>query len=141
MVGHTETPVLLKALQHTCARGGQVMDVVLEMVVRRGADLVLIQEPKGERERDGTRSQSSFTFIKGEEGMVVNCWIAVNRALRCQVTELKDLVRASRNHVQVVEVVPPGGKAIIVANVYDQRAGSEAVRPAQHTAWKEITRH
>jgi len=141
MAGHTGTPVLLKALQHNCVRGGQVVEAVLETAVRRGADLVLIQEPRGEREKDGTRSHPSFTFIKGEQGVAAKCWIAVNRASRCRVTELKDLVRASGNHVQVVEVVPPGGDAIIIANVYNQRVGSEAVRPAQQAAWREIARH
>ena len=43
--------------------------------------------------------------------------------------------------MQVVEVVPPDGEAIIVANVYDQHEGSEVNRPAQHTAWTETTRH
>ena len=55
MAGHTGTPVLLKALQHNCARGRQVVEAVLETAVRRGVDLVLIQEPRGEREKDSTR--------------------------------------------------------------------------------------
>jgi len=54
---------------------------------------------------------------------------------------LMNLVRASGNHVQVVEVVPRGKDAIIIANVYDQGVGSEAVRPAQQAAWSKITRH
>jgi len=37
----------LVALQHNCTRGGQVLEAVLETAVRRGADVVLIQEPKG----------------------------------------------------------------------------------------------
>jgi len=41
----------------------------------------------------------------------------------------------------VVEVFPPGGEAIIIANVYDQGEGSEAIRPAQGAAWTEIARH
>ena len=57
------------------------------------------------------------------------------------MTGLKELARECRNHVQVVEVVPPDGEAIIVANVYDQHEGSEVNRPAQHTAWTETTRH
>jgi len=71
-------PMLLKALQHNCARGGQVMEAVLESAVKRGVDLVLIQEPRAEKERDSTRSHSSFTFIKGDEGVAGKCWIAVN---------------------------------------------------------------
>jgi hypothetical protein len=39
---------LLKTLQYNCARGGQVMEAVLETAVKRGVDLVLIQEPRGE---------------------------------------------------------------------------------------------
>jgi len=39
-------PMLLKVLQHNCARGGQVMEAVLESAVKRGVDLVLIQEPR-----------------------------------------------------------------------------------------------
>jgi len=37
----------LVALLHNCTRGGQVLEAVLETAVRRGADVVLIQEPKG----------------------------------------------------------------------------------------------
>jgi len=54
------------------------MEAALESAVKRGADLVLIQEPRGEKEKDGTRSHPSITFIKGEEGVAVKCWIAVN---------------------------------------------------------------
>jgi len=71
-------PMLLKALQHNCARRGQVMEAVLESAVKQGVDLVLIQEPRGEKERDSTRSHPSFTFIKGDEGVAGKCWIAVN---------------------------------------------------------------
>jgi len=55
--------------------------------------------------------------------------------------ELKELTRECGNHVQVVEVTPAGGEAIIIANVYDQHDGSEVNRPAQRAAWTEIARH
>jgi len=84
-------PTLLKALQHNCARGGQVMEAVLESAVRRGVDLVLIQEPRGEKQKDSTRSHPSFTFIRGEENVPAKCWIAINWASGCWVTELKEL--------------------------------------------------
>ena len=83
--------MLLKALQHNCARGGQVLEAVLETAVKREVDLVLIQEPRGEKEKDSTRSHPSFTFIRGDEGAAAKCWIAINRASRCRVTELKEL--------------------------------------------------
>ena len=114
---------------------------MLETAVRRGADLVLIQEPKGVKEKDSTRSHPSFNFIRGEESAPAKCWIAVNRASKCQVTELKNLAARTANHVQVVEVSPPGGGAAIIANVYDRHAGSEKDRPAQRAAWGEIARH
>jgi len=120
----------LVALQHNCARGGQVLEAVLETAVRRGADLVLIQEPRGANEKDSTRSHPSFMFIRGEESVPAKCWIAVNRASRCQVTELRNLAAGTANHVQVVEVTPPGGEPIIIANVYDRHAGSENNQPA-----------
>jgi len=41
----------LVALQHNCAGGGQVLEGVLETAVQKGADLVLIQEPRGETEK------------------------------------------------------------------------------------------
>jgi len=141
MAGHTEPLVLLKALQHNCARGGQVMEAVLESAVKRGVDLVLIQEPRDGREKDGTLSHPSFTFIRGDEGVSVKCWIAINRSSRAKVTELKNLTRGIGNYVQVVEVFPPSREAIIIANVYDQGEGSEAIRPAQGAAWTEIARH
>jgi len=77
----------------------------------------------------------------GEEGVAAKCWIAINKASRCRVTELKDLARESGNHVQVVEVTLPGGDAIVIANTYDQHEGSETNRPAQCAAWTEIARH
>ena len=98
MVNPPETRKLLE-LQHNCARGGQVMEAVLESAVRMGADLVLIQESRGEREKDSTRSHPSFMFIRWEEGEPAKCWIAVNRASHCRVTEMKDMTRNSRNHM------------------------------------------
>ena len=53
---------------------------------------------------------------------------------------MKELARECANHVQVVEVVLPGGDTIIIANVYDQHDGSEASRLAQCAAWGEITK-
>jgi len=117
------------------------MEAVLESTVKREVDLVLIQEPRAVKERDSTRSHPSFTFIKGEEGMVAKCWIAINKVSRCWVTELKDLARDSGNHMQVVEVTLAAGDAIVIANTYDQHEGSETNRPAQHAAWTEIARY
>jgi len=107
-----------------------VLEAVLETAVRRGADLVLIQEPRGAKEKDSTRSHPSFNFIRGEESALAKCWMAVNRASKCQVTELKTLAAGTANHVQVVEVTPPRGEAIIIANIYDRHEGSENNRPA-----------
>ena len=118
-----------------------MLEAVLEMVVRRGANVVLIQEPEGAKEKDRTRSHPSFNFIRGEEAVPEKCWIAVNRASKCQVTELKNLASVTANHVQVVEVTPPSGEAIIIANVYDRHAGSENNRPAQRAVWGEIAQH
>ena len=137
MANPAETRKLL-VLQYNCTRGGQVMEAVLESAVRMGADLVLIQEPRGEREKDSTRSHPSFTFIRGEEGEPAKCWIAVNQASRCRVTEMKDMTRNSRNHVQVIEVTLPGMSTITIANVYDQwRDGG---RPAQCVNWGAIAK-
>jgi endonuclease/exonuclease/phosphatase (EEP) superfamily protein YafD len=116
-------------LQHNCARGGQVVEAVLETAVRIKADLVLIQEPREEGEKDSTRTHPSFTFIKGAEQEPAKCWIAVNRMSRCRVTELKDMTRDCGNYVQVVEVTPPGRPTIVIANVYDQ--WRNRARPAQ----------
>jgi hypothetical protein len=44
---------------------GLVAEAVLETAVRMGAGLVLIQEPRGEREKNGTFSYPSFSFIRG----------------------------------------------------------------------------
>jgi len=121
--------------------GGQVLEAVLETAVRKGADLVLIQEQREVREKDSTRSHPSFTFIRGEEGVPAKCWIAVNRASKCQVTELRDLTTECANHVQAVEVTMIGGEAVVIANVYDRHSGAERNRPAQRTRWGEIASH
>jgi len=117
------------------------LEAVLETAVKREVDLVLIQEPRGDKEKDSTRSHPSFTFIRGDEGAVAKCWIVINQASRCRVTELKELTEQCGNHVQVVEVVPPGGEAIIIANVYDRHEGREGNRPVQRAAWTKIARH
>ena len=57
------------------------------------------------------------------------------------MTELKNLASGTANHIQVVEVTPPSGEAIIIANVYDRHAGSKNNRPAPQSAWGEIARH
>jgi endonuclease/exonuclease/phosphatase (EEP) superfamily protein YafD len=125
-------------LQHNCAAGGQVVEAVLETAVRMEADLVLIQEPRKENQKDSTRSHPSFTFIKGAEQDPAKCWIAVNRASRCRVTELKDLTSDCGNYVQVIEVTPPGKPTIVIANVYDQ--WRNRARPAQRANWNAIAR-
>ena len=131
-------PPKLLALQHNCTRGGQVLESALETAVKMEADLVLIQEPRKGGERDGTRAHPSFNFIRGAENEPVKCWIAVNRASKCQVTEIKELTRECSNHMQVAEVVIPGGETIVIANVYDQWFASE--RPVQKAKWGEIAR-
>jgi len=131
----------LVALQHNCTRGGQVLEGVLEMAVRRAADIVLIHEPKGTNEKDSTCSHPSFSFIRGEETVPAKCWIAVNRVSKCQVMELKNLAAGTANHIQVVEVTTPSCEAIIIAIVYDRHAGNENNQPAQLTAWGEIAQH
>jgi endonuclease/exonuclease/phosphatase (EEP) superfamily protein YafD len=117
------------------------MEAVLESAVRREVDMVLIQEPGGEKEKDGTRSHPSFTFIRGDENGPAKCWIAINRVSRCRVKELKELTWGCQNYTQVVEVVPPGGEGIVIANVYDRHQGSETNRPAQRVAWGEIAKY
>jgi len=92
----------------------------LETAVRTKADLVLIQELREEGEKDSTRSHPSFWFIRGEEAVPAKCWVAVNRASRCQVTEVKDLTRGCANYAQALEVKPPGGPSIVILNVYDR---------------------
>ena len=54
------------------------------------------------KEKDSTLSHPSFRFIRGEEGVPAKCWIAVNRASKCRVTELKEMTRECGNYVQVV---------------------------------------
>ena len=118
------------------------MEAALETAVRMEADLVLIQEPRGEKEKDGTRSHPSFNFIRGAEGEAPKCWIAVNRASRCRVTEIKEMTRECGNHVQVVEVALLGGETIVIANVYDRQRtdGGTSGRPAQKANWGEIAK-
>jgi len=67
-----ETQKLL-VLQHNCARGGQVLEAVLNTAVRMEADLVLIQEPREGKEKDGTASHPSFNFIKGAKTEPSKC--------------------------------------------------------------------
>ena len=71
--------------------------------MKMGVDLVLIQEPRAEKEKDGMRSHPSFMFIRGEESEAAKCWIAVNWSSRCRVTELKDLMRGRKKHVHSTE--------------------------------------
>ena len=139
MVGLRVTKLV--ALQHNCARGGQDLEAVLETAVRMVADLVLIQEPRETKEKDSTRSHASFTFIRGEECLPANCWIAENRASGCRVTELKVFTQECENHTQVVEVAAPGVGPVVIVNVYDRHTTSESIRPAQKAAWGELARH
>jgi len=114
----------------------------LETAVQKGADLVLIQEPRGETEKDSTSSHHSFRFIRGKEGEAAKCWVAINRESQCKVTELKDLTRDCANYTQALEVKPPSGASYIIVNVYDcGRQGGSRERLAQRANWEAITRH
>jgi endonuclease/exonuclease/phosphatase (EEP) superfamily protein YafD len=125
-------------LQHNCAMGGQVVKAVLETAMRMEADLVLIQEPRKERQKHSTRSHPSFTFLKGAENEPAKYRIAINRVSRCRVTELKDLTRNCGNYVQVIEVMPLGRPTIVIANVYDHWRNH--TRQAQQANWNTIAR-
>jgi len=81
----------------------------LETAVQKGADLVLIQEPCGETEKDSTRLYPSFRLIRGKEGEAAKCWVAINQESQYQVTELKDLTRDCANYTEALEVKPPSG--------------------------------
>ena len=58
--------------------------------------------------------------------MAAKCWIAVNPATKCQITELKFLISECENHVQVVDVTMPGGEAVVIANIYDREGDRHA---------------
>ena len=111
----------------------------METAVRTKADLILIQEPREEGEKDSTRSHPSFRFIQGDEGVPAKCWVAVNQVSRYQVTELKDLTRGCANYAQALEVKPPGEPSIVIVNVYDR--GSVGQRPAQAVQWDNVMRY
>lgn len=49
------------------------MEAVLNTAVRMEADLVLIQEPREGKEKDGTASHPSFNFIKGAKTEPSKC--------------------------------------------------------------------
>jgi hypothetical protein len=124
---------------HACISTTTSRIYLLETAIKKETDLVLIQEPRGEKEKDSTRSHPSFNFIRGAEGVPAKCWVAVNRASRCRVTELKDMTRESGNNVQVLEVTPPGGLPLTIVNVYD-RHEADGQRPAQKANWSAIAK-
>jgi hypothetical protein len=97
------------------------------------ADIILIQEPT--TGRGSTARHDGFRWIKGEEGSPAKCWVAVNKASGCRVTELKEATRECRNYVQVLDV-RRGKEAVTLVNVYDQVCGRE--RPAQQADWGKI---
>jgi len=72
------------------------------------------------------------------EGEAAKCWIAVNRASKCRVTELNDMTRECGNYVQVVEVVLLGGSPIVIANVYDRHTKGD--KPAHRAYWRDIAK-
>ena len=88
---------IVTSLKHraTPFPGGTSFEAVLETAVRRNADLVLIQEPRGEKEKDSTRSHPNFNFIRGEESMPAKCWIAV--FFFCLLILAYDLYRSWRD--------------------------------------------
>jgi len=116
------------------------MEAVLDSAVKMEVDLVLIQEPRGGKEKDSTRSHPGFNFIRGREGEPNKCWITVNWSSRCRVTELRNLTQEYCNHTQGVEVTLPNGELIVVANLYDRHTMMETDRPAQKAAWGEIAK-
>jgi hypothetical protein len=73
------------------------VEAVLETAMRMEADIVLIQELRGKKEKDNTRSHPSFTFVRGAEEEPAMCWIAVNWTSSCRVTEPKDMTREASN--------------------------------------------
>jgi hypothetical protein len=109
------------------------VETLLEMAVKMKADIVLIQEPT--TGKGSTARHDGFRWLKGDKSLPAKCWVAINKASGCRVTERKEGTEGCGNYLQVLEV-KSGQREVTLVNVYDGKR--EGQRPAQRGDWGKI---
>jgi len=106
----------------------------LETGVDRKADVVLLQEPPGEKGRIGI-SHPPYEMKKRKTG-----WTAVRKGCGLDTDERTDLSRGANNDVMVTDVKRRGDKMPRIINVYDQRNIQTGERRARKVNWHRAIR-
>jgi hypothetical protein len=101
----------------------------LETGVDRKADLVLLQEPPGEKGRIGI-SHPAYEIRKGER-----VWTAVRKGSGLGTDERTDLRRGANDDPMVTDVKRRGEMMMRMINVYNQRDIQTGERWARKLIW------
>jgi hypothetical protein len=75
------------------------VEAAMETAVRLGADMVLLQEPRGVGENDSI-IHDSFRWIRGGKDIQANCGVAVSKVCKWRVVGLKHFTRECENYAQ-----------------------------------------
>jgi len=125
---------MIRAIQHNCARSYTWNIAALEMGVDRKADLVLLQEPPGEK----GRIRISHPAYEIRQRMRV--WMAVRKGSGLATDKWTDLSRGANDDDMVTDVKRRGEKMTTIINVYDQRDVQTGERRARKLNWHRAIR-
>jgi len=106
---------MFRPIQHNCARSYAGTMAAVETGVDRKADLVLLQEPPGEKGRIEI-SHPAYEIRRRK-----TVWTAVRKGSGLATDERTDLSRGADDDVMVTDVKRRGEKIMRIINVYDQR--------------------
>jgi len=120
---------MIRAIQHNCARSYAWTMAALETGVDRKADLVLLQEPPGEKGRIGI-SHPAYEIRKRKR-----VWTAVRKGSGLATDERTHLSRGANDDVMVTDVRRRGENMTRIINVYDQRDVQTGERRARKLNW------
>jgi hypothetical protein len=126
--------LMIKAIQHNCARSYKWTIAALETGVERKADVVCLQEPPRETGGFGI-SHLAYEIRKRKR-----LWTARRKGSGLVVDEWTDLSRGANNDVILADVRRRGEKITRIVNVYDQKDTQSGERPAQKLNWQSVIR-
>jgi hypothetical protein len=124
---------MLRILQHNCQKDGEVLTALMEMAVKRGAEVVLIQEPPTFQHYN----HPAFQYISSPGRVITARRITWDWTVSTEDRFTKEC----KGDVQVLALGRRNkqGRVLRVVNVYDNivhKQGSE--RPARKANWEAI---
>lgn len=131
----------IKLIQHNCARSQNVMTSLLEYAVQNRIDIVMIQEPYYDVQRQLTIShpsyQSILSRIPGIRSRVVTYVARFKPELQCTYRE--DLIKDA--DMQIMNISNNSVKELYLINVYNEKEQRQLNQSSQNQQLNQLTEY